>query len=275
MQTKKDFRFKNLTPGRIITAFLRRFKDIPNRLLWETEALLNKENIKGLQKFKNIHMNERCFIIGNGPSLRSMNLNLIHNEYAFGLNRIYLLFDKYIFRPTYFVSINNLVLQQFSSEIIALDMPKFIDWNMRKYYPDNHETINFLKLGLGLKDKFAKDITSQISSGGTVTYVAMQLAYWMGFKEVILIGVDHNFSDKGTPNKTEVRKSNVDENHFHPNYFPKGSKWQLPDLLRSEIAYRLAKEAFEDDGRRILDATVGGKLQVFPKVNFEDIISNA
>ena len=61
-----------------------------------------------------------------------------------------------------------------------------------------------------------------------------------------------------------------DPNHFNPQYFGKGFRWQLPDLETSEIAYRMAKQAFEADGREVLDATVGGKLQVFRKVDFDE-----
>jgi len=100
----------------------------------------------------------------------------------------------------------------------------------------------------------------------------MQLAYFMGFKQVILIGVDHSFTTKGTANTTVVSTGD-DPNHFHPGYFVKGFRWQLPDLETSEIGYALAKEAYQKDGREILDATVGGKLQIFPKVNFDSILS--
>jgi hypothetical protein len=106
--------------------------------------------------------------------------------------------------------------------------------------------------------------------GATVTFVAMQLAYFMGFKQVILIGVDHNFTSTGKPNTTVV-STGADPNHFHPGYFGKGFRWQLPDLETSEIAYRMAKSAYEKNGREILDATIGGKLTVFPKVNFDTI----
>ena len=88
------------------------------------------------------------------------------------------------------------------------------------------------------------------------------------------MGVDHSFADKGTPNREEVRESAVDENHFHPEYFPKGSRWQLPDLLRSESAYHLARDAFEADGREVLDATEGGHLEVFEKVDFRSIFED-
>jgi hypothetical protein len=92
----------------------------------------------------------------------------------------------------------------------------------------------------------------------------------MGFDEVILIGVDHNFTTKGEPNKTVVSQGD-DPDHFDTRYFGKGFRWQLPDLDTSEIGYRMAKQAFEQDSRRIVDATVGGKLTVFEKVDYNSL----
>jgi hypothetical protein len=98
----------------------------------------------------------------------------------------------------------------------------------------------------------------------------MQIAYYMGFQEVILIGVDHSFSTTGKPHAT-VTSQGDDPNHFAANYFGKGFRWQLPDLETSELAYRLAKEQFERAGREIVDATIGGKLQVFRKVDYLEL----
>ncbi len=95
----------------------------------------------------------------------------------------------------------------------------------------------------------------------------MQIAYYMGFEKVILIGVDHSFETKGKPH-TMVVSEGDDPNHFDPCYFGKGFRWQLPDLRTSELAYRIAKYHFENAEREILDATVDGKLQVFPKVDY-------
>ena len=187
------------------------------------------------------------------------------------MNRIYLHFEIMGFLPTYYVAINQLVLEQFADEIKQLPIPKFLNWNKRSLFDSNISDVMFLKTRLGISDSFQPNILEPIYSGGTVTFVAMQIAYFMGFQEVILIGVDHNFVDKGTPNKIEIRETNTDYNHFHPDYFPKGSRWQLPDLRRSELAYESARVAFESDGRQILDATVNGKCQVFPKVNFKSL----
>jgi hypothetical protein len=106
--------------------------------------------------------------------------------------------------------------------------------------------------------------------GATVTYVCLQLAFYLGFKKVILIGVDHNFSTQGQANQTVVSQGD-DLNHFNKEYFGKGFRWQLPDLEASERSYKLAKEAFNNAGREIVDATVGGRLTVFPKVDWNSL----
>ena len=103
-----------------------------------------------------------------------------------------------------------------------------------------------------------------------MTYVTLQIAYYMGFEEVYLIGVDHNFETKGKPNTTIVSQGD-DPNHFHPGYFGKGFRWQLPDLEKSEIGYQLAKDTFEKAGRKVFDATVNGKLKIFEKRKYEDL----
>ena len=92
----------------------------------------------------------------------------------------------------------------------------------------------------------------------------------MGFSQAILIGVDHNYSTKGTPNTTVVSQGD-DPNHFHQGYFGKGFRWQLPDLDTSERSYRMARQAYEQAGRQVLDATIGGKLTVFKKVAYDNL----
>jgi len=94
----------------------------------------------------------------------------------------------------------------------------------------------------------------------------------MGFSEVYLIGVDHSFDTKGTANQTVVSRGD-DPNHFSPEYFGKGFRWQLPDLDASEDAYRLANYNYQKAGRKIYDATVDGKLTVFPKIDYVSIFN--
>jgi hypothetical protein len=225
-------------------------------------------SMRCLAALKDIHRGERCFIIGNGPSLRQTDLTKLRVETTFGMNRIYILFPELGFTTTYFLSINDLVIEQSASEILALPMPKFLTWRSRRFFPSNLQpsTLNFLYTTY-TGPNFARNAAGRLWEGATVTYVALQLAFHMGFSQVVLIGVDHSFVSKGEANKT-ITSQGDDPNHFAPNYFGKGFRWQLPDLDTSEHAYRMAKAAYEADGRQVLDATVGGRLTVFPKVDY-------
>lgn len=220
-------------------------------------------------KMKNSQQGQRCFIIGNGPSLNKMDLGLLKNEFTIGLNRIYLLFPKMGFSTTYYVAVNKLVVEQCAHEIENLPMPKFISWHARKSINFTPDVIFVCDPGSYQLD-FSKNPPLRMWEGATVTYVAMQIAFYLGFSQVILIGVDHNFTTKGEPHKAVISEG-ADPNHFSPDYFNKGFLWQLPDLETSEQAYKLAKQNFEQDGREILDATVDGKLKVFPKVDYQSL----
>jgi hypothetical protein len=261
-----------ITPRRLYDAAGRRVRDIPDAISWRRSDFANANRAR-LTRFRDAHRGQRCFVIANGPSLQRMDLSALAAEYTISMNRAYLLYDKWGFIPSYYVCVNELVLEQFSTDIARLRLPRFVNYSQRHLFSDSREDNNmmYLRLGFTVTDRFCGDVTGTIGSGGTVTFSCLQLAYFMGFAEVILVGLDHSFVEKGIPNSTEVRQSDRDESHCHPDYFPKGSKWQLPDLFRSELAYALAREAFESDGRRVVDATADGKCNVFKKVEFDDL----
>jgi len=226
-----------------------------------------RDSIQKIITLKDKHKGQRCFIIGNGPSLKNTDLTLLKNEVTFGTNRIYLLFDQIGFSTSYFVSINKLVIEQCAQDIIGLPCPKFINWHCRDLISFTPDMMFLLCLP---KEGFHTDITSGVWGGATVTFATMQVAYYLGFDKVILVGVDHSFTTQGKPHSTVVSQGD-DLNHFDPQYFGKGFRWQLPDLETSEQAYSMAKFHFEHAGREIIDATIGGKLQVFPKVEYQSL----
>jgi hypothetical protein len=231
-----------------------------------------RESIRRLAELKNIHKGKRAFIIGNGPSLKQTDLSKLKNEITFGMNRIYLIFPELGFHTTYFSATNDLVIEQFHEDILALPMPKFLAWRSHHYFsPDLplSEIPTFLFTSY-TGPRFSPDVRGRVWESATVTNVTLQLAFHMGIKQVILIGVDHNFTSKGEANKTVISQGD-DPNHVSPNYFGKGIKWQLPDLDTSEIGYTFARDAYQKAGREVLDATVGGKLTIFPKVDYNSL----
>ena len=229
----------------------------------------NKTYFSKLNNYQDIHKNQDCFIVGNGPSLNSTDLSLLKNKYVFGLNKIYLIFEKQEFSPTYIAAVNDLVIQQSAKHYLALDMPIFL-----KHESALRHDVNGRNIFHTLKSKypfyFCRKMTDEFSEGYTVTYYALQLAFAMGFQKVFLVGVDHSFKQTGKPNEKQ-RMQNNDPNHFHSDYF-KGHDWHLADLEASELAYKTANFFYTRNKRRIFDATIGGKLDIFPKISYQNAL---
>jgi hypothetical protein len=226
------------------------------------------DSIRKIKALRDSQAGERCVIIGNGPSLKNTDLSKLRNVFTFGLNRFYLAFEELGFMTSCLLSVNNLVIEQCAADFRSLPIPTFVSWRGRKWISPA-PNLHYLHTSY-LLPRFSIDATGRLWEGATVTFIALQLAYYMGFKQVVLIGVDHSFATKGTPNTTVVSTGD-DPNHFNPAYFGKGFRWQLPDLETSELAYCMARDAYNNDGREILDATVDGKLTVFPKVKFDSL----
>jgi len=249
---------------------VRRLPQIPGAYLhpWR------RESIRRLAALKNTYKGQRAFIIGNGPSLNQTDLSKLKDEYTFGLNRIYLMFPQLGFSTTWLVSINDLVIEQCAGEMSALKMPRFFAWHSHQHFPPSlqpSELPTFLYTTY-TGPRFAQDVRGRVWEGATVTNVALQLAFHMGFQKVILIGVDHNFASKGEANKTVVSTGD-DPNHFSGAYFGRGFRWQLPDLDTSEIGYAMARDGYQKAGREVVDATVGGKLTIFPKTDYSSLFT--
>lgn len=207
----------------------------------------------------------RCVIIGNGPSLNQMDLSVLRDVPTFGLNRGYLLFERIGGPTTYLVSVNRYVLQQSTGEMLAGACPKFLSWRHRRFVPAPRDDVTFVHTVR--RPGFSPDVGRGVWEGATVTFVALQLAFHLGYREVVLIGVDHSFTTAGPAHKL-VTSTGDDPNYFDKAYFGAGYRWQLPDLEMSEQAYAMAREAFASAGGSVVDATVGGKLTIFPKADF-------
>lgn len=231
------------------------------------------DRLATLQTLKDQFHGERCFIIANGPSLRVTDLKPLRNEFTIGLNRINLNFENMGFEPTFLCCVNKNVIEQFTEDFDRTSSIKLLTSHALGRVKNNWNT--FFMKSLPRVEYFEKDLRNGAwCEGWTVTYCALQLAYFAGFKEVFLVGLDHFFGDTGTPNAA-VTAEKADENHFHPDYFGKGVVWQYPDLARSEQHYRVARKVFESDGRAILDATINGRCEIFDKIDYCTLLLSA
>jgi hypothetical protein len=258
------------TLGRHLATSLNQRLNDAGSLLSYTTSPRGRRSAARLRLLQDRYHGGRCFIIGNGPSLKAMDLNPLRSETTFGLNRAYLMFETLGFPTTFLVAVNQLVIEQSGPEIVAAPVEEvFLAWAARRVIDDSPRPVLVRSLA---RPQFSADASRGVWEGATVTFVAMQLAYHFGFRDVILIGVDHSFVSTGPPHQV-VTSSGPDANHFDADYFGPGYRWQLPDLETSEVAYRMARQAFEAGGGSIKDATVGGKLDVFPKVEYSSLFS--
>ncbi len=228
----------------------------------------NLKQAKRLEKFKNKHYGEDCVLICNGPSLNKMDLGVLNDYHTIGLNKIFLIFERVKLNLSYHVAVNKHVIEQSAGTIENLNCPSFLEFEPGIRHVDRKEHIYYVKNTPYID--FYPNIEEPIYQGGTVTFVAMQIAFYLGFKNVYLIGCDHSFAQRGKPNELQTMHGE-DVNHFDPNYF-KGQKWQLADLDASEISYFMARLFYEKHGRRIIDSTIDGKLDIFEKIPFEEVL---
>jgi hypothetical protein len=257
----KRYLAKN-SQGRI-NPYLRAARLIQSRILWDIHpySWVSRKRIK---LWKRKFLDEKAVILCNGPSLNQINFDDLAKKkfFTFGLNKINLLFKNTDFRPSVIVAVNPYVIEQNAEFYNKTHLPLFLDSCGRKWIKFRNNVL-FLH-STDSKGNFAQDCTMSINQGNTVTFVAMQLAFHMGFKEVALVGCDHSFATKGPANKTVIA-GKEDPNHFDPNYFAGGVKWQLPDITASELHYELARDTFERHGKKIINCTQGGKLEVFTR----------
>ncbi|GGA29224.1 6-hydroxymethylpterin diphosphokinase MptE-like protein [Neptunicoccus cionae] len=221
-----------------------------------------------LPRFKNRHIGETCVLVCNGPSLNKMDLEPLKHQTVIGLNKIHLGVEKFGFYPKYLVAVNEKVIGQSAQDIAAMNCVKFISNKGAQHVPADALTYH-----INTKSppaRFCRDITAGIREGGTVTYAALQIAYFMGFARVVIIGMDHRFDFSGKPHEAHHMKG-PDVNHFSPAYFS-GQTWDNPDLQRSEESYRIAREIFAAEGREIIDATLDGGCEIFVKHQLSDIL---
>lgn len=235
----------------------------------------NRTVCRELCQYRNIHKGERCFIIGTGPSLTVGDLERLKGEVTFGSNRIFEIFKQTDWRPTYYMNQDYQLICKFTEEIKKLQAKrKFMPIEVMRYFPGVTDTSFFV---LRHKDFYPKDadfsthIDKYMGQGFTVTYGAIQMAYYMGFSEVYLLGIDHNYSvslnEKGVP----VVRDDVKD------YF-KGSKasnagLNLPRVVESTMAYMTARK-FADTHKdfKIFNATRGGKLEAFERIDFDELL---
>jgi hypothetical protein len=244
------------------------------------KGIAETQNEERLLSYKDKHVKDRCFIIGNGPSLNDIDITLLKNEFTFGVNAIYTNYDRMWFYPTYYVVEDVFVAEDRAEEINRYRSSMKFFGNYLRYCLDADEQTTWLNVMFRYDEyadfpNFSTNAARSIWTGGTVSYLCMQLAYFMGFQEIYLVGFDHSYTvpKSAVVNGKDILSTDDDVNHFSKDYFGKGKRWHDPMVDRMELSYRKARYYFERDARKIVNATKGGKLEVFERLEYEKLFS--
>jgi hypothetical protein len=248
---------------------------------------LNGDQTK-IAKLRNKHKGERCFIIGNGPSISKMDLSHLKNEITIGCNGIYKNFDQWGFHTTYYITEDVVQTELRGKEISNLKGPmKFAAlYNAHSLNLKNDFTYFYVPKIRNYHDyywekelypQFSEDFSTIVHLGGTVAYIMMQFAFHLGFDEVYFIGIDHNYGklpELFQPGKITVTEENyelVQQCHFDKDYYKIGDVLGVPNVDRQNKAYEKCKEIFESKNKIIKNAGIDSKLDIFETVNFKDL----
>ena len=219
-----------------------------------------------LLNYKNIHQGKRCFVIATGPSLTLEDIESLQNEYTIAMNSIVLLYDKTDFRPTYYAIQDNHVFIKMQDLLRRhKEVPVFISDNIWNRFRREKDWVEFptdtmyhsydMKIGK-YHAKFSGDAHDIVYDGYSIAYSCLELAVYMGFKEIYLLGCDctylgekEHFIDSGVEDRTR--------------------KFATPKLI---VGYEAAKDYADRHGIKIYNATRGGVLEVFERVNLEEVV---
>lgn len=270
---------KNIIPA----AGKRKLKTIinhPNELVYWLgfKSIYKSENYKKIEALKNCHKGKRCFIIGSGPSINKMNLSVLKNEITFGHNAFYLIADKVDFYPTYNVIEDPFPAEDNAKEINSLKNTQNIVAHDLRYCLNNKDTIyTFFDRSYENCDsinfpKFSFDCARKTYWGGTVVYLSIQLAAYMGCKQIYLLGIDLSYKVPNYMENDVITSQAEDVNHFHPDYFGKGKRWHDPKVDRMQKSIEYAYKILSEEGCNLYNAGIGGNLINVPRIDFDELI---
>lgn len=259
---------------------------------------------KSLLLFKNRHRGERCFVMGNGPSLNKMDLELMAGDTVFACNGSFLLFDRVSWKPRYYTCVDTRVIRDRASDInemldahpqITGYFPREVrlhDGTGRRF-----DTVDIVKPGRNRyyfnevtnslasppATMFSLDANRYVVQPYTVAITMLQLAAYMGFKTIYLIGCDTSYAIDPSV-KQEGRQLNGtgllltstddnDSNHFDPRYFGKGREWHNPQVDQMIMHHGWAQKALQSAGIEVFNATVGGNLEVYKRADYNSLFT--
>jgi len=195
-----------------------------------------------IAQFKGLHNGKRLFILASGPSLGQLDLNPLSRRMVMGLNRSFLIYAN----SYYHCTMDHRLFEEYSKEMKGV----------RQLFTLNNRPYGTLLKLLGAEG-FSWDLTEGIYSGYTVSYFALQVAVYMGFKEIFFLGLDLKHVEGNT--------------HFF-GYDYHSSDHETTEFLRMNKMMNYAQEVLSSTDIKVFNCSPISTLNCFERVTFEDAL---
>jgi hypothetical protein len=226
---------------------------------------------EGFWKFHDLHKGETGLIIANGPGLANVPTEFMRRYVTLGCNRITNMTPDFV--PDYYfcLGINQLDTEEKRATIYpTLEYCKaaFINRLMIQYFPyDNvYSIMGGAVYHLENPRFFSYDPLFITGLGATMVFVMLQVAFYMGFDPVLIVGLDHKYP-KGTA------KHYYDDSEFPqfeqapgPVYNDDNDVWQP---IATQVL-QMAQDAYAKHGRTIINLSSPTACPVFRKEALSD-----
>jgi hypothetical protein len=261
--------------------FIRMVWFFPYKFIWNRSNKIIEDNAKkrsegfkednflALYNLRNLYENKRCFIIAMGPSLKMSDIELLKNEITFSMNSVCKIFDKTEWRPTFYGIQDRFVyskMEKIITKYFKNESNVFVSDELDRLYeiPSNYIKFPFNSV-YHLYDqqfgkfysKFSSNAYSIVYDGYSITYSLIQIAIFMGFKEIYLLGTDCNY------------KKNADNHFVESGHYDKREYLNYDKMI---TGYKAAKQYADKNDIKIVNCTRGGMLEVFERKAIEDVL---
>lgn len=240
---------------------------------------------KRISFLNNAYKSKRAFVIGNGPSLSIEDLETIkrHGDISIASNKIYLAFDQTDWRPDFLSVADWCVAENNRQTLKALPLCKIFPYNFKHLFSTSDRGCTFFfeqyvpepTSEENYRSYFYNDLRKGAFVGETITNFNIQLAAYLGCREIYLLGVDGSYNSasiKVSHNLYgEVFKSTGESNHFHPEYRSKGETWSIPRVSCHEKNYSLCLQELSSRGVVLANASRKTEVKALPRVSFDSL----
>ncbi|MBU9818850.1 DUF115 domain-containing protein [Rahnella sp. BCC 1045] len=215
-----------------------------------------------IRNIKNTEIGKRVFILANGPSINTHDLNFLKNEIVIGMNASTLLEKKYDFSSKYYVISDTRFLQHpekkpFGTNLLSHSTIRILRKELEEF--DDKDISNKTYYVNALKrDGFSENLSAGYFFGCTTTMLAIQLAYYLGASEIYLLGCDLRYS------------------HESPRFY-KESHPQLEDSFTSVQIWNIlnASTIIGKEGRKLINCSPRSFLRPhIDYIEFDSLFEN-